>query len=432
MQHLDDAHEQAERFLSDWIEKKPGSWRVLVVKDVLAKIRVVLWCPEKAWESGSDEIDRKLQDTCGDYWTRSVLQGHNEKHPDGAWQNEAWQQATRHESTKKLRILERHLTKSGWFDAPPEPPWKLRSRDETAIVLFYSFKGGVGRSTALAAMALHFASLGSRVVVVDADLEAPGVASLLAGHDGATAPWGIVDYLLERRVCLDMEPHTDDYYHRYADVRGLVSEDILVYPAGTFNQGYVDKLARIDYGKQPDGSAHPFAALLEQIRTEHAPRWILIDARAGLGEMSGFLTGGLCHLHVLLGTLADASWRGLELILERLGGNRVREGKPQAECLTVASTVPQSDQSLFEQLVQRFTDRARDAFSAHYYAAPEGAPDTLWTLNGLESDDAPHVPVVLPYDDRLATFRDLDEVADSILLGDSYEALARRIWTSVP
>ena len=144
-QHLDDAHERAERFLSDWIEKKPGSWRVLVVKDVLAKIRVVLWCPEKAWESGSDEIDRKLQDTCGDYWARSVLQGHNEKHPDGAWQDEAWQQATRRESTKKLRILERHLTKSGWFDAPPEPPdtlggfdWSLMARMVRGLMAFWS------------------------------------------------------------------------------------------------------------------------------------------------------------------------------------------------------------------------------------------------------------------------------------------------------
>ena len=431
MQHLDDAHAQAESFLCEWIEAKPDTWRILVVKDVLAMIRILLWCPDEEWEASSKEIDHELQKTCTDYWSKSVLQGHDEDHPDGAWQHDAWQQATRHESAKRLRILERHLAKSGWFEAPPEPPWRL-SKDAPAIVLFYSFKGGVGRSTALAATALHLASIGDRVVVLDADLDAPGVASLLAAHDGATATWGIVDYLLERRVCLDMEPHTDDYYHRYADAGALVAEDILVYPAGTFNQGYVDKLARIDYGNQPDGSAHPFVGLLEQIRTEHAPRWILIDARAGLGEMSGFLTGGLCHLHVLLGTLADASWRGLELILERLGGNRVREGKPQAECLLVASMVPRSDQSLFEQLVRRFTDRSRDAFSAHYYAAPEGEPDTLWTLNDLESDDAPHVPVVLPYDERLATFRDLGEVADSILLGDSYEELARRIWTSVP
>ena len=54
---------------------------------------------------------------------------------------------------------------------------------------------------------------------------------------------------------------------------------------------------------------------------------------------------------------------------------------------------PRSDESLFKQLVQRFTDRARGAFSAHYYAAPHEALDTAWTPNDPKSDDAPHVPV---------------------------------------
>ena len=125
-----------------------------------------------------------------EFWSGRVIQGQDRSHPDGAWQDAAWQQAALHESTKKLRILGRHLTKSGWFEAPAEPPWKLRTEHEPAIVLFYSFKGGVGRSTALAATALHLASNGDRVVVLDADLDAPGVASMLAGHGGATAPWG--------------------------------------------------------------------------------------------------------------------------------------------------------------------------------------------------------------------------------------------------
>ena len=65
-----------------------------------------------------------------------------------------------------------------------------------------------------------------------------------------------------------------------------------MYPAGTFNRAYVDKLARIDYGSEADGSAHPFVALLGQIRRELAPRWILIDAGAGFGEgSSGFRVG---------------------------------------------------------------------------------------------------------------------------------------------
>lgn len=93
--------------------------------------------------------------------------------------------------------------------------------------------------------------------------------------------------------------------------------------------------------------------------------------------------------------------------------------------------VPRSDESLFQTLVARFTERARDAFSAHYYAEPGEAPDKLWTLSDLESDDAPHVPVVLPYEERLATFRDLSDVAEGVLLREGpYRDLAGRLWSS--
>ena len=428
MQHLSEAYELAEDSLSKWIESKPAGSRVLVVKDVLSMLRVILWCSKNEWESCCSEVDQSLSEICADYWSGSILQGQRTGHPDGAWQDIAWRQARRHEETDRLRILEKHLTKSGWFEAPPSPPWTTRGKDASIIVLFYSFKGGVGRSTALAATALNLASGGDRVAVLDADLDAPGVGYLLAGHDSSTAQWGIVDYLLERRVLKETELPTDDYHHRYVAPSGVGGEDIFVYPAGTFNGAYVDKLARIDYGSSTAGIPHPFVALLQQIRRDLAPRWILIDARAGLGEVSGFLTGGLCHVHVLLGTLAEASWRGLELILDRLGADRVREGKPQAECLLAASMVPRADESLFQGLVSRFTERARDAFSGHYYADPDEAPDELWTLSDLESDDAPHVPFVLPYEERLATFRDLSEVAEGVLLREGpYRDLSGRL-----
>ena len=128
------------------------------------------------------------------------------------------------------------------------------------VVLFIQgWSGAVDRTRATA---LNLAASGDRVAVLDADLDAPGVASLLAGHDGATAQWGIVDYLLERRIRETMEGRTDDYCHRYA-AGGVVeaTEDIFVYPAGTFNNRYVHKLARVDYGNPPDSSVHPFVAL---------------------------------------------------------------------------------------------------------------------------------------------------------------------------
>ena len=429
MQHLDDAHRQAEVWMAAWLNSQPQEWRALIVKDVLAKLRVILWCSDRGWESSRREIDEQLREVASDFWSKSVLRGQGSKSPDGSWQEQAWSEARQHETTDRLRMLDRHLSKTGWFDAPTEPPWKLRAKSVPPVALFYSFKGGAGRSTALAATALHLAAAGERVAVLDADLDAPGVGTLLAGYDGAVSSCGIVDYLLEQRILgnpagIDME----DYHHRYAAGGVRRTGEIVVCPAGHFDRRYVEKLARIDYGESKDGTQHPFVVLLQRIREDLSPDWILVDARAGLGDVSGFLTGGLCHFHVLFGTLADASWRGLELILERLGGDRVRQGKPQGECVLVASMVPRSDEELFRGCVERFTDRAREAFSEHYYAEPE-ASEEFWTMDDIESADAPHVPVVLPYDERLATFRDLREVAEPVLLGSSYTELFERLRT---
>ena len=55
------------------------------------------------------------------------------------------------------------------------------------------------------------------------------------------------------------------------------------------------------------------------------------------------------------------------------------------------------------------------------------SPDEFWTLDDLESRDAPHVPVVLPYVERLATFRKLDEVAEPVLFGEPYRRLVGRL-----
>ncbi len=45
------------------------------------------------------------------------------------------------------------------------------------VVTFYSFKGGVGRTMALANVAWILASRGKRVLAVDWDVEAPGLHS---------------------------------------------------------------------------------------------------------------------------------------------------------------------------------------------------------------------------------------------------------------
>jgi hypothetical protein len=430
MQHLDDAREAAVKSLETFLNAKGSAWRVLLIEDVLARLRLILWAPKKEWESARGEVSDGLGLVSSAYWSGDVLKGCKKTDPpDGFWQEEAWSKATPVEGARNLRVLERHRSKTGWFEAPAAPPWPISSK-EPAIVLFYSFKGGVGRSTALAATALQLAARGEHVVVLDADLDAPGVGSLLAGYDGATAAQGIVDYLLEQPILeagnpKNQEPELQDYYHRLELSTGSGMGNVHVFPAGTFGARYVNKLGRLDYGAPSDEGVHPFVALLMHIRKDLAPDWILVDARAGVGDVSGFLTGGLCHLHVLLGTLAEASWRGLELILERLGGDKVRTGESQAECILMGAMIPASDPSAFRSAVERFTDRARVAFSERYYAENG---DDYWSLDDIESADAPHVPVIVRYIEALALFRALDDIAESIMLKpEPYGSLVERL-----
>ena len=431
MLHVDDAHDRAETILKEFLSDKPQSWRILLIKDLFARLRIVLWCPKSQWQAARVEIDQGLLDEASAYWSRDVLRGFAKNEPpDGEWQDEAWEQGVAVAGSSGVRVMERQRAKEGWFEAPALPPWGA-TRGNPTIASFYSFKGGVGRSTALAATALHLAAAGERVVVLDVDLDAPGVGFLLSAHDGATAPWGIVDFLIEQPL-LDGKDILDlsDYYHRCPPSLFSGTGEIMVFPAGTTDGRYVGKLARLDYATLHRSETHPFVRLLEQIRQELGLDWILIDARAGLANVSGFVMGGLCHVHVVVGTLAEASWRGLAMILERLGADRVRAQKPQAECVLVAAMVPRSQERQYQESVTWFTDRAQDVFSARYYAAPEQG-DQFWTVDDVESSDAPHVPVPLSYDERLVLFRDLNEVAKDVLLeGEPYRRLVERVRTS--
>src|SRR5437867_2080941 len=69
-------------------------------------------------------------------------------------------------------------------------------------VIFYSFKGGQGRTTTLANIASCLYRLGHKVVMLDLDLECPGLPAKfgisLSDERGPVAmKGGIVDYLID-------------------------------------------------------------------------------------------------------------------------------------------------------------------------------------------------------------------------------------------
>ena len=296
------------------------------------------------------------------------------------------------------------------------------------MVAFYSFKGGVGRTTAAASFAIQRARVGERVAVLDLDIEAPGIGTLLDPGEGIEgASWGVLDYLLERPV-LQKAPDLRDYYHACAREKVTGRGEILVVPAGQTNRDFLAKLSRVDLEPGVPGQKHPLLILLEQVRDDLRPDWILLDCRAGISEAAGFVLSGLPHLSVLFGTASEQSWLGLRIVLERMGADRVHRGLPQLECLLVHAMVP--DEPTIGAIAKAdFSSTSADEFTDCYYASNPDDPDedALWYVRDMENEFAPHLPAAIPYKSRLAFVKRIDDVADALADDPDYRNLAERI-----
>lgn len=431
--HLDEARRDSIKALRDSLASNLSIERAVLIEDLFGKMRVVVWGAagsEDTRAQGIAALVTALTTAAGPFWGDALWRGPGANETERMLFDRAWLEGRTIDANDRLRVADRWRNRTSWTGKAGVAPWTaIGEHAGPPIVVFYSFKGGVGRTTSLASFAIQRARLGERVVVIDLDLDAPGVGTLLAADDkGTVAQWGVVDYLLERLVS---EVDIRDYYHACRR-QGVTGEgEIFVIPAGsmTSNREYLGKLARIDFdGAAADPSQHPLLFLLQQVRVDLTPSWILIDARAGLSEPAGWVLGGLAHLHVLFGTSSEQSWQGLGLVLDRIGAQRVADRQPQLDCVLVHAMVPE-DSQVSKNARADFAMRARDEFEQRYYAPDPDNPeeDDLWYVRDGEASDAPSVPVAISYQPRLAHFLRIDDVADSLATSVEHSALAERI-----
>jgi hypothetical protein len=404
--------------------------RILFVEDLFGAFRVVVWptadADPQASATALNEIAERLAAEGKIYWSGDVWNARDGVREDLEVYEAAWESATRTDDPK-IRIADRVRNRGAWSRPLGEPLWRTRGSGEVQgppVIAFYSFKGGLGRSTSLAAFAIQRARRGERVVVIDFDLDAPGVGSLLAAdEEGTTAQWGVVDYLMESA----QNPPLREYYHACRREIVTGAGEILVFPAGTVDDLYLGKLARIDFELEGQRE-NPFVALLRHISKELNPHWVLIDGRTGLSESAGVLLSGFAHLHVLFGTASTQSWQGLARVIDRLGAGRVARGLPQAECVLVQTMVP-AEAQVATAAMDRFLSRAVREFTDRYYVEdPEDPTDeSFWYVRDGEAEDAPHSPASLSYNPRLSFFSDVAEVADLLADGSDYRDFGARV-----
>lgn len=218
-----------------------------------------------------------------------------------------------------VRVLDRRLAGADWLRSPApasQPPLRY---------VFTSIKGGVGRSTSLAVTAAELAKHGLRVLVVDLDLEAPGLGPMLL-DEGTLPKFGVLDALVENGISgLDDEflsdligPSALAKGHGRIDVMPVLGKESLAHPADVLAKiarAYVEDIA--DDGK--------VATILDQIRSlidcyADSARYdaILVDSRAGLHETSAAALLGLGAEVFLFGLDEPQTYQGFKVLLAHL------------------------------------------------------------------------------------------------------------------
>ena len=210
------------------------------------------------------------------------------------------------------------------------------------IVTFYSFKGGTGRSLALANTAAELARRGKRVLMVDFDLEAPGLDTYPFKRPQGGA-LGIVDlihtYLQKREV-----PDVSSYLYE-TSFSGQVTGNLWLMPAGRQDSEYDMKFKSIDWSdfyENQDGFLF-FEDLKIQWHNLLRPDYVLIDSRTGHTDIGGICTRQLPDAVVAMFFPNEQNLRGLKPVVSGIRGEATGPLKKAISLHFVLANMPDID-----------------------------------------------------------------------------------------
>ncbi len=227
-----------------------------------------------------------------------------------------------------------------------DPPAPLPA-ELPPVFAFHSFKGGVGRTIHAVAFALLLAQKRKRVLLVDGDLEAPGITGLVRSRipDPAIALADVLalvhgDESADAREAIRLAA---------AQLRAQILDDICVLPAIRNDSQAAALEIRPEHLSR--GASDPYVltrVLAELGGAVHADA-VIVDLRAGLCELSAGLLLDPRVQRVLVTTLAGQSLSGTRVVLKLLASAApsLRDGDPIPRVLLTQVTDEQRASEAF-------------------------------------------------------------------------------------
>jgi hypothetical protein len=318
-----------------------------------------------------------------------------------------------------VMLLDRRAVGGDWLHAPHElnaaPP----------RLVFSSLKGGVGRSTALSVLAAELAERGRSLLVLDLDLEAPGLGSMLI-ESSATPKFGSIDFFVEDALhVLD-----DAFLHDCigASWLGAGRGRIDVVPAFgamslTNPREVLGKLARAylddeDENGEPRTFLRRTQTLVSRLSSLRRYDAVLVDTRAGLHETTAAAILGLGADVLLFGVHQPQTLLGYRILLSHLAQLPVHDVEHDWRYrLRMVHAKAESPENINTYRTQLY-----DLFDSVFYSKSADPQSDILEQDfrfGVDDREAPHYPIPI-FDD--ARYRLFDPVQDRTqLTKDLYE-----------
>src|ERR1019366_719337 len=210
------------------------------------------------------------------------------------------------------------------------------------VITFYSFKGGVGRTMAMVNAAAQLVKSGRKVLLVDFDLEAPGLDAFPLLRPETEVP-GIVEFVSDYLTTGCAQP-VAKYVFRGARLGEGVGR-LWIMPSGVRNGTYGARLQAINW--QNLYSEHNGYLLFEDLRAQWESHlevdYVLVDSRTGHTDVGGICTRQLPDAVVLSLLPNEENIRGLESIAAEIRQERAGPLQKKIEMFFVPSNVPYLD-----------------------------------------------------------------------------------------
>ena len=199
------------------------------------------------------------------------------------------------------------------------------------IITFYSYKGGTGRTMAVSNVAWILASNGHKVLLIDWDLEAPGLhrylRPFLLDHELISTP-GLIDYVWEAARISMTPPETGPRFPSLQDY--VVGLDWTFHDEGTIDfisaglqdENYAQRVNTFNWDNFYERLSGGKLLEAERNALRSSYDYILIDSRTGVSDTSSICTVHMPDALVVLFTLNRQSITGAAAIAASVQAQR--------------------------------------------------------------------------------------------------------------